>query len=248
MTDARDKDGELDNHLRGGSALSRQYGAASTETPPAGIDARILAAARQALQAGPSPRPVRKRSWRWRVPVAAVAAIVLSVTLTLRLEEQKTHEQSVLQEAADPAAVEAKRAAESAARVVGTDERKDRLNAGAPPLPREKTATPAESAAVPAAPVESAAGSLARPLRDESLSRGAEGARKPKQELFQEFNAPVMKPPASPVVQPPEFRTPEAWLDHIRELRKAGRLAEAAAVLDQFKKAHPDYALPADLR
>ena len=41
--------------------------------------------------------------------------------------------------------------------------------------------------------------------------------------------------------------TPEAWLDHIRKLRAAGRNAEAAQSLERFRKSYPNVALPNDL-
>lgn len=41
--------------------------------------------------------------------------------------------------------------------------------------------------------------------------------------------------------------TPEAWLKHIRELRAAGRSAEAAQSLVRFRARYPDVVLPDDL-
>jgi hypothetical protein len=41
--------------------------------------------------------------------------------------------------------------------------------------------------------------------------------------------------------------TPDKWLARIRELRKQGRLTEAAKVLAEFRQRHPAYALPPDL-
>ncbi|MGH8616694.1 MAG: hypothetical protein ACREUW_03320 [Burkholderiales bacterium] len=78
-----------------------------------------------------------------------------------------------------------------------------------------------------------------------------------------EFSAPVA-PSAPPVVSgltqpaPPLAKaqaegdyagldTPDKWLVRIRELRKQGRLTEAAKVLAEFRQRHPGYALPPDL-
>jgi hypothetical protein len=41
--------------------------------------------------------------------------------------------------------------------------------------------------------------------------------------------------------------TPELWLKHIRELRAAGRSAEAAQSLARFRARYPDFVLPDDL-
>jgi hypothetical protein len=46
---------------------------------------------------------------------------------------------------------------------------------------------------------------------------------------------------------PPDAPTAEAWLKHIRELRTAGRGAEAAQSLARFRARYPDFALPEDL-
>ncbi|MCX7155583.1 MAG: hypothetical protein NTW45_03965 [Rhodocyclales bacterium] len=49
---------------------------------------------------------------------------------------------------------------------------------------------------------------------------------------------------AAPIADP---ATPEAWLQHIRELRAAGRSAEAAQSLARFRARYPDFVLPDDL-
>lgn len=43
-------------------------------------------------------------------------------------------------------------------------------------------------------------------------------------------------------------RSPESWLAEIRRLRAAGREADAREQLERFRKAYPDFVLPADLR
>lgn len=50
----------------------------------------------------------------------------------------------------------------------------------------------------------------------------------------------VAQPAADPA-------TPEAWLQHIRELRSAGRNAEATQSLARFRARYPDVVLPDDL-
>jgi hypothetical protein len=290
MTDAPDKDKNhdqtLENYLRGESALSQQYDAASTETPAAEIDARVLAAARRAVHAGPAPMPARKKSWQWQIPLATAAVIVLGVTITLQIAEQEIHQQPVTGGTVAPGAVEAKRANEQFAPAVETDDRKNRLDAGALNRLQEKKAIPAPAgsvaapAALPVSP-EIKTGSLAQPFRDESLSKDAW----PAPELLREDNAPAMKqraesarsadesakakleqrasspvsssraaPPApagpqsSAEEEPVGYKTPESWLEHVRELRRTGKSAEADASLARFKKIYPGYVIPADLR
>jgi resuscitation-promoting factor RpfA len=43
-------------------------------------------------------------------------------------------------------------------------------------------------------------------------------------------------------------RTPEKWLADIRKLKSEGKAAEAERELAEFKKRHPDYIVPEDLR
>ncbi|WP_300451969.1 hypothetical protein [Accumulibacter sp.] len=45
-----------------------------------------------------------------------------------------------------------------------------------------------------------------------------------------------------------QARSPAVWLDEIRALRRAGQIEEAARQLREFRRAHPDYPLPDDLR
>lgn len=49
-------------------------------------------------------------------------------------------------------------------------------------------------------------------------------------------------------VSQPEYGTTEKWLDHIRELRRQGREAEARKSLAGFRKHYPGYVLPAALQ
>jgi hypothetical protein len=45
----------------------------------------------------------------------------------------------------------------------------------------------------------------------------------------------------------PDAATPDAWLKQIRELRAAGRTADAVQSLARFRTRYPDYAVPGDL-
>jgi hypothetical protein len=62
--------------------LAERYRALGREEPPAGLDARILAAARRAAGARP---PLR----RWALPLSLAAVIVLSVTVTLQMQHER---------------------------------------------------------------------------------------------------------------------------------------------------------------
>jgi hypothetical protein len=58
----------------------------------------------------------------------------------------------------------------------------------------------------------------------------------------------VSSAPAAKALAAPEAVSPEAWLQRIRDLRAAGRDAEAAQNLARFRQRYPDFPLPADLK
>ena len=68
------------------SRLDRLYHEGGRESPPAHLDAAILAAARRAIGAG--PRPLLPKLGRWRVPMAIAAVVVLSVSLVTLVREE----------------------------------------------------------------------------------------------------------------------------------------------------------------
>ncbi|MCG6887180.1 MAG: hypothetical protein LJE74_08225 [Proteobacteria bacterium] len=77
--------------------ISQTYQGLDKPTPPAGLDDRILAAARREVGAGP-----RKASFsrRWAVPISAAAVLVLSVSLiTLQYSRQSPDERTAPQPA-----------------------------------------------------------------------------------------------------------------------------------------------------
>ena len=73
--------------------LSALYRQAAEEQPSAGLDARILAAAR----ATTAPPQVVSQSWlnRWKIPVALAAIVLLTTTLTLLVQDEDAGRLSV---------------------------------------------------------------------------------------------------------------------------------------------------------
>jgi hypothetical protein len=81
MSTRDDKD--LEQYLAGDSELSGQYRReAGDDAPPPEIDARLRAAARREVGAGPARRP---RLAAWTRPLAAAAVVLLAVGVTLQL-------------------------------------------------------------------------------------------------------------------------------------------------------------------
>jgi hypothetical protein len=68
-------------------ALSRLYEESARETPPAALDAKILAVSRDALNVS-RPRGAFVR--RWAGPISAAAVVVLVVGIVLRLSQEPT--------------------------------------------------------------------------------------------------------------------------------------------------------------
>lgn len=54
--------------------------------------------------------------------------------------------------------------------------------------------------------------------------------------------------PAGEKARAADLRRADDWLEEIRALRRAGRSAEAARQLADFRRAHPDYPLPEEFR
>jgi hypothetical protein len=63
-----------------------------------------------------------------------------------------------------------------------------------------------------------------------------------------ETDVSTSSPPAAKAAAAPEAASAEAWLRRIRELRAAGRDAEAAQSLARFRQRYPDFPLPADMK
>ena len=66
--------------------LDRLYHEAGGDTPPARLDAAILAAAHR--EAGARPRPVTSTLRRWSLPVSIAAVVALSVSLVTLVHEE----------------------------------------------------------------------------------------------------------------------------------------------------------------
>jgi hypothetical protein len=80
------------------------------------------------------------------------------------------------------------------------------------------------------------------------LSRSAPKADAGRSNAGDEAAGVLSSAPAAKVRAEPEAALPEAWLQRIRELRAAGRDAEAAQSLARFRQRYPEVPLPADLK
>ena len=126
--------------------VNAAYRALGREEPPSALDARILAASREALVR-------RSPSQRWAAPVSIAAVLVLALGVTLRMQQEQPGIESPDMDATRPqqrqAAPAAPPAAAPADAVTSKDsvaERFDEKLAATPAKPMQQRAAPAEEA------------------------------------------------------------------------------------------------------
>ncbi len=86
MSEPSKKDGDFEAYLDGKSPLSKHYAALNRQDPPAGVDEKILAQAREASKLVHLKRPMG----RWIPALAVAATLMLCVSLVLNLSIQPT--------------------------------------------------------------------------------------------------------------------------------------------------------------
>lgn len=231
--------------------LSRLYREASSEDPPAALDAAILAAARKQVA---KPQRRARPSWlRWMAPASAIATLVLGVSIALLVEREQpetTRDMSIhpiapLPQSAPPASVTESVKAKSADSAAPAAAKKKETPAAPAPAPAARPAEavppaaqafPAESRAKAAAPRTAAPKAATESNAASDSALGASGAAAPA--------APAAAGKLAPLRQQAIQRSPEAWLDEISRLKREGREQEAAEQLAEFRKAYPAYAVP----
>ena len=248
--------------------LSRLYREASTEGPPAAVDAAILAAARK--QAAAPRRPVRASWGRWMAPASALATLAVAVSLAYLMERERpltSDDTTLRQPAPPPQSVPPARVTES------TEARAKAADSAVPPPAAKKVAPaaaapeqtpvakhpePAPAAVVPmqapavAMPAPAASSAEIHPV--ERRAKSAASAMEKQSNIARdaaagrlEAGAPAAPAAAArpaPLRQQVVQRTPESWLDDIARLQREGREQEAAEQLAEFRKAYPAYAVP----
>ena len=250
------------------AALARRYRQAGDQAgmaPPPALDAHILAAARAAVQ--PQQRLVRPWWQRLTLPVGIAATTLLAVMLSLTVQRQtpqtleRMPNESSVPAAADrakeaaapvPSAPAAPRADSAAPAPVQRAERapqaaeKKAIVAPAPAAAMPPPAAPAEAAPSPAPTVSNEDATVAGRLRSEAVADRAQEAevRAPLQKAVPASAAPARLGAAKGDAATPE----QTWIEEIRELKRQGRIEEAARRLEAFRKAYPGYVLPEDLR
>ena len=236
--------------------LSRLYREQALAEPSAAVDQRVLAAARQALA---SPAPGRRQGWwqRWRLPLSLASTVMLTVMLALLLERQPAElartpsvenkmEVESAQMRAEPASV-APAPAPAPAKAARTP---------AAPSPRQKSVSkvPAEQGVGERSPAATQAADQAAAPPPLSPARSAAPAAAAVEATASDEKraapAHLAAPRSAPLLKSTtdSARSPAAWLDEIRALRRAGKAEEAERQLSEFRLAYPDYPVPEEFR
>ncbi|RLJ64839.1 hypothetical protein [Sulfurisoma sediminicola] len=244
------------------SEISALYREGAKAEPPPVLDAAIRAAAHEALTERPAAA-LRPQPWweRWRLPVGVFATLVLTFSLTLLVERERARDIEPAPPAVPAPARVDEPAAEKSPPAVADEAQPQRVapppQKSAPAIRRDalpqrsrsaEAAAPAATAPEPISPP--VLGGAAAPAAAEQRSSVETLQARPAAEgAMADRVAPAavqMKREAKAAA--PAARSPEAWLEEIRRLRREGRAAEAQAQLEEFRRAHPDFVLPDDLK
>ena len=198
------------------------------EEPPASIDARIRARAREAVETHPAPLvpPTGRRQWYF--PVAAAAVVVLAVAVTWRMEREQPDAGDMLgPQAVEPQAPPQQAPQRQAPQQQGALRAPSSLAQEAKPKAR-KTEEPPQRPAL----------TRERMQRDEAASRPNPAAA-----------------PSAAASETAENRaqalakqvSPQAELERIAALRRQGRDEEADRALAEFRKRYPGYRIAPEM-
>ena len=243
--------------------LSRAYREASSEETPAALDAAILAAAKQ--QAATPRRPARASWVRWMAPASALATLLVGVSVALLMQREQPEiidDTAVRQPAPRPQRPQPERASETtkAKAADSAAEKKEAPAAAAsgpaltPPLPAAKSPAQVPAPVVQAPRSAEAAAPAAQALPAESRAKAGAPAMARESNVAGDSASgelgaavPTAAGKLAPLRQSAPQRSPEAWLEEIKRLKREGRDKEAAEQLAEFRKAYPAYAVPENL-
>jgi type IV secretory pathway VirB10-like protein len=202
--------------------LSQHYRSLEPLEPPAALDQKILAAAREAAESPHAPLVAPGGRHRWYYGLAAAAVLVFAVALTLHLERDRP----------DPEA--------------GPPLRMDRELRGQIKQAPKADAAPREAAPAPRTPAPTPRADEQRIRAGQAATERA--LRSEAQAAKQQAAASRLAggSAAAPLAAAPE--NPDRWLERIAELRSRGRHADADRELAAFRKAYPNYALSEVMR
>lgn len=258
------------------SALHALYRESSGAEPGPMLDRSILDAARAELRVDSAAESRRSKPWwkGWLPAASAIAVALLGLSVTWRVmdeQERRLREETsaarTAAETAEPAApAQRPVAAGSAINAQAPAAEKSRGNESA--AARDAPSGVPEPAALP---VPAAPATMAPALADEAVKKSrrtevdelrdrrdagaamesapgpARAAGKLESRRLGAGGAADTSTADSVAQSAADPATPDAWLQQIRELRSAGRNAEATQSLARFRARYPDFVLPDDL-
>lgn len=220
--------------------LSRYYRELEPLEPPASLDQKILAAAREATESHAPPHvPLVAPGGRhrWYYSLAAAAVLVFAVALTLHIDRERPDPEAVPSTAVRG---EIKQAPKAEPAPPAEPQRQPAFAPDPQPSARRDSAP-----ASPAPRAEAERSRAERSIASADAMRAQAEARAAQEMVAAEKQAAASRPSAGPaaaqVAAAPE--NPERWLERIAELRSRGRHADADRELANFRKAYPNYQL-----
>ncbi len=247
--------------------LSRIYREGAWPEPKRQIDEAILAASRRAARA----RREASLVWRWAPRFALAATVVLTSTLVLRVYQEQPETVSPPAREVRPAPrVRQPVAPVPEAKPESAPAPKEQAPGTANPRSESMLLRYQSNPTRPDVAADAAKGFASEATRaDRALQqspRAPESApprepqpepiRAPRRESPSTLSAPGVLAPVTNVISGIAAgrtadaleRSPQTWLEDIRRLKAQGRNEEAARELAEFRKRHPEYPLPEDLR
>jgi len=220
--------------------LSQHYRSLEPLEPPAALDQKILAAAREAAGSPHAPLVAPAGRHRWYYGLAAAAVLVFAVALTLHIERDRPDP-----EAGPPLRMD--RELRGQIKQAPKADAAPRAEPERPPVfaPDPQASAPREAAPASPAPAPSPRADQQR-IRVEQSAATERAMRSEGQAANAQRQAARAEQAAAPVAAAPE--NPERWLERIAELRSRGRHADADRELAAFRRAYPDYRLSEVMR
>lgn len=234
MSPQEPRDRTLDHYLQGDSTLSKIYKGATSETPPSELDAAILAKAHHVAEAHALVRR-RQVLQRWMIPVSLAAALILTIGLVTFMSEhggmplvpkqtsEKRQRSTQLPERELPLQQQEEATAQPKSGSVNE------------PIPGKATEALGSDAGSPA----SSGGQAPQPAASAPAERALLKEETRQQPLLDKTRETGQMIPRQSAGE--RNLSPQEWLKEIAALRKQGRLNEARASLEEFRRRYPDY-------
>jgi hypothetical protein len=243
MSEERKEQRPLDSRLPGEEDLSALYQQTEKDVPPPSLDATVLDAARQAVRSR-SRRIYFFPSRKWIVPLSLAAALWVAIEIVwLRQPEIARSPQLRFSAPPSPLVVQPEEDTRPVAAPVLRSKREaveEKTNVTSDMVDASLEATPQQTTSTVPRGQEMQAMELAAPPpplapQEPSMTTGATPALAPSSRASTAARSMAAETRQEQVLSPKE------WLARIKELRRAGKHAEAEESFKAFKQRYPEY-------